>query len=371
MADEPPPTALARRDAALGPGSTTMLAEDDLRAPVRRSIAAMLQGSVEAFGDVVDALICDLDSTTEGLERVAWLGSTRAVLEKEQAWQAALGQLQWWDQFLAGLPDPELLSERRREEVRRARALRARARLDARQQALEDHRAAVQAELALAERSEADLDPAARRELVRVYDEPEGAAWRVDVAAYEARALAQLAPIPDRVPIVPADLDAAFSFGGFNAVGAMRAHPELGPRAAHMDQAIAQVLQGEFGLTRAAAMGNAQIMTGIFWLALRRALAVGSHQLAASIRLLATAEQGPVQQQFTRELLLSWLAVLEDLPFEDKPRRGGGLRNLLGRGSASQAAAPQLAPAAPKQLGDREQAGVWRKLKKGLGIRED
>lgn len=360
MADDPTTTALARQQTGLAPGTTTALAPGGPEPPVRRAIQAMLQGSVEAFGDVVDALICDLDNTTEGLEQVAWLGSTRSVLEKERAWQSALGQLQWWDQFLATLPSPELLSERRRDELRRHKALRARARLQARDDALAAHREAIEDELA-----DPNLSMEQREVLVRMHQDPEPGEWRVDLAAWEAQALSELPAAPDLVPILPADLDAAHSFAGFNAVAAMRGHPELGPRAAHMDKVIAACLRQELDISQQAAMGNAQIMTGIFWIALRRALGVGSHQLASAIQLLATSDHGPVQEQFTRELLVSWMAVLQDLPLKDQKRLGGGWRGLLG-GNKPKA----LAADAPKQLTADEGPGVWGRLRKGLGLKE-
>ncbi|NOY26232.1 MAG: hypothetical protein GXP62_10210 [Oligoflexia bacterium] len=347
--NDPPQTALTVASTTLAPGSPSGspgLVPNAPTVAVQRAVKTLLQGSVDAFGDVVDALICDLDSATAGLEQVAWLASTRAVLEKEQSWQAALGQLAWWDQFLAVLPSPELLSERRRAELQRYRALRARALIQAREDALLAHREAVG-------------DPLA---------DPEPGEWRVDVAAFEQRALHALPPAPKLVPIVPADLDAAHSFAGFNAVQALRDHPELGPRARHLDTVIAASLRQEFGLSKASALANAQVLTGIFWIALRRALGVGSHQLASAIRLLAQTDHGPVQEQFTRELLLSWLAVLQDLPVQDRKRLGGGLggglRRLLGE---KQPAA--LPVDAPRQLELDDQPGLWGRVKKGLGLK--
>lgn len=363
--DDAPGTALTRSaGGGLARGPEVQL--DGPAPPVRRAVQALLQASVSSYGDVVQALLVDLDTTTTGLGDLAWLASTMSIMEKEGAYQAALEQLQWWDHFLAGLPDPELISERRRHEQRKVRALRARARIEARQEALQEHRRRVEAEL-----QGRELDDEELAHWERLYLEPEPGEWRVDPVAWEEQALAGLPAEPVDVPIVAEDLDAAHSFSGFNAVAAMRQHPELGPRARWMDQAIAQTLQQELRLPPAQALAHAQVMTGIFWIALRRALGVGSHQLATAIRLFSVQQgEAEVQQQFTRELLLSWLHHLERLPPVDgRPALGGGfVSRLLGR---KDPAALEAAPSgdAPRQLTDGGGAtpGVWARLRRGLG----
>lgn len=364
-ADDPPPsTALVRReDRPLDAGPQVQL--DGPAAPVRRAMQAMLEHSVASYGDVVSALLVDLDQATTGLGELAWLARTMSIMEKEGAYRAALDQLHWWDRFLAHLPDPELLSERRQAEARRLRALRSRARIQAREDALREHRRRVEEELRGQELEEQEL---ARWE--RIYLEPEGEEWRVDPDAWVEQALAELPPEEPEVPIVAEDLDAACSFSGFNAARAMRAHPELGPRARWMDQAIAASLQQELGLPPAEARAQAQVLTGMFWLALRRALGAGSHQLATSIRLFAIdpGSETRIQQQFTRELLLSWLHHLERLPPPPgRPALGGGfVAQLLGRAEPSPAPRQLTGGSTPSSP-----EGLWSRLRKGLKSGED
>ena len=171
---------------------------------------------------------------------------------------------------------------------------------------------------------------------------PDETEWWVDVEAHVAAALAHLPPDVPPVPIVPADLEATSSFSGFHAVDAFRRHPELGPRAASMDAALAAILTDALGMPRGEALRHAQVLTGIFWLALRRALSAGSHQLSASISLMMTTGQGSVQQQFTHELLGSWLPYLQSLPPPSRGRSlGQRIRGWLGlRSDPSEIAPP-------------------------------
>jgi len=319
-------------------------------------MVALLETSVKAYGDVVTALLTDLVQAGQGMEKLAWMAGSRALLEHEESWRSAVEQLRWWDSFLAGLPFPRLLSESRELESRRLAALHAGARLEARDAALRDHQRAVDEAL-----ERPDLTEAARDRLEEAFENPVGEQWLVDVAAYERRATAGLPPLPDPVPITVEDLDAATSFSGFNAIQAMRAHPDLGARARWMDEALAGVLTAELHLPPRAARHHAARLTDIFWLALRRALDAGSHQLAISVELLASAEgQAPVQERFTRELLKSWLCYLEALPMGsgDRRRRLPLLGALFRR--------PVSQDAAPRQLTDASAPGLWSRLRGAL-----
>ncbi len=334
-------------------------------APVQAAVGAMLQGAVAGFGDVVQALLCDLDTATVGLQGLTWLWSSQGALDQEQAYQAAVQQLQWWDSFLGELPCPELISERRRLELRKLKGLRARARIQAREAALADHRRLLEAEVA-----DVEVDPDQATALMEIHQDPGPGQWRVDIAAYEAQALAALPELEEPTPIIAADLDAAHSFAGFHAVDAMRRHPLLAGRAAHLDQAVAAALREHLDLDRKAAAAHAHALTGIFWIALRRALETGSNQLAISIRLLSGAGEHGVQEQFTRELLTSWLAYLDQIPDSDRQRSGRLRLPLLGK-RTEQGGHPALAAAAPKQLTDgRAQGGAswWSRVKRGLGL---
>ncbi len=322
--DNPPATALmVRQDTAAAARSAAPEPQH------RDAVGLMLQGAVEAFGDVVTALLCDLDTAETGLAALSWLSSTQGVLDQEQVYQAAMHQLQWWDGFLEGLPDPELISERRRPELRKLEAQRARARLQAREAALAEHRRQIEAELA-----QVEVDEGQATAILQVHQDPQPGQWRVDVVAWEEQALAALPPTPVVVPIVPQDLDAAHSFAGFNAVAAMRAHPQLAGRAAHLDASIAATLVDQLGLPRADAERHAPLLTGMFWIAMRRALGVGSHQLAISIQLLSRTGDSRVREQFTRELLTSWLAYLDTLPQQGARRLGVWSRLRLRLGMA-------------------------------------
>ncbi|MDG1484301.1 MAG: hypothetical protein P8R54_32210 [Myxococcota bacterium] len=298
------------------------LSEDATRAVVRQ----LFEASVASFGDVVSALMFDMEQTEDNIKALSWLAGTQTLLSSEAAFRSAVSQLAWWDRFLAHLPHPALLSEANAAARRRAQSERAHARLMARQAALQDHRQRIADAMA-----DPDTGPADRARLRRVMAAPDETEWWVDVEGYVAAALAQLPPeVPD-VPITADDLAAETSFSGFHAVDAFRRHPELGPRAQSMDTELADILAEAFGLRPAEAHRHAVVLTGIFWLALRRALSAGSHQLSASISLMMTTGQGSVQQQFTHELLGSWLPYLQTLPPpQHRKTLGQRIRGWLG-----------------------------------------
>ena len=321
---DPPATALARR----APTSVAPVSSTALTTPVQRAIPALLPLAVAAFGDVVDALLTDLDTVSTDVSALAWLSNSRSALDHEVNYQAAIGQLAWWDSFLHAIP-------------------------------LQAHRAALARTL-----TDGVLDPADRARLRRIHDDPQPGEWRVDVASFERAAVERLGPMPHIVPITANDLDVHQSFAGYNCVAAMREHPELGPRAAHMDAAVAAALRSELGLDSKTAAAQAPVLTGIFLIALRRSLAAGSHQLAASIELLSRAEEAPVQQQFARELLESWAAHLATIPEPSRGLLGGTVGKLLGKKDPA-----QLTGSAPRQLtdGGGEKPGLWARIvgKKG------
>ena len=326
--------------------------------PVQRVLPAMLPASVAAFGDVVAALLSDLDEISRDVEALAWLRGTGLSLEGEINYQAAMGQLAWWDGFLAALPFPRLLAEHRAPEIQRAKAPRA----GARQRALEEARAAHR-EAVLAEMAGAGDDLDAWERLHRVAGDPQPGEWRVDPEGFVRAALDALPPLVETAPITAADLDIRHNASGYRAVTELRAHPELGPRAHALDVAIAAALRDELGLDKASAAQHAGALTGMFLIALRRALDAGSHQLAASVRLLSQAEQAPVQQRFARELLESWAAYLATMPLpEPKLSLGARLGGLLGRKE------PAALPGdGPRLLTADAEPGAWARLRAKLG----
>jgi hypothetical protein len=336
MADD---TALTLRpQAAAATLGAAGLSIDATRAVVRR----LFEASVASFGDVVSALMFDMEQTEENITALSWLAGSQTLLSSEAAFRSAVEQLGWWDRFLAQLPHPVLLSEANAAARRRAHGERAHARLMARQEALEAHRQRVSAAMA-----DPEVGPAERARLRRVMASPDETEWWVDVEGFIAAALSRFPPLPPDVPITAADLEATTSFSGFHAVDAFRRHPELGPRAASMDAELSVILRESFGLPPAEADRHAAVLTGIFWLALRRALSAGSHQLSASITLMMTTGQGSVQQQFTHELLGSWLPYLQALP-PPTPRRtlGQRIRGWLGMRQ------PDVVPAARQIEGE-------------------
>lgn len=345
VAVRPKPAALQQQAG----GAMTPGAPPGPSAPVRRALPLMLQASSQAWGSVVDALLCDLREVGEDMERLSWLSVSQSLLEREHAYQAAEQHLQWWDGFLATLPYPRLRSDRMARDVQRIKALRHRARLLARDSAMAEHRARVQEAL-----DSQALDGPEEERLFLIQDDPERTEWWADVAAHEAAALATVPPLPSGAPIRAEDLDPRAPDNCQNAAWAMRQHPDLAPRAQLLDQSLSRLLQDELGMGRKLADPHAAVMTDMFWVALRRALDTGSHQLASSIKMAGTVGHAPVQEQFTRELLQSWLAYLEALPASE-PKRGlldrvPFLGKLLGR---SEAPAIAAAPAA-KQIGRDE-----------------
>lgn len=334
-----------QQDGALAPGAPPA----GPSVPVRRALPLMLQASSQAWGSVVDALLCDLREVGEDMERLSWLSVSQSLLEREHAFQAAEQHLQWWDGFLATLPFPRLRSDRMARDLQRIKALRHRARLLARDAALAEHRARVQEAL-----DGQALDGPEEERLFAIQDDPERTEWWADLAAHEAAALATV-PLPPRTaPIDAQDLDPRAPDNCAGAAWAMRQHPDLAPRAQMLDQRLSALLQSELGMGRKLADPHAAVMTDMFWVALRRALDTGSHHLASSIKMAGTVGHAPVQEQFTRELLQSWLAYLEALPATE-PRRGlidrvPFLGRLLGR---SEAPAIAAAPAA-RQIGRDE-----------------
>lgn len=347
MAKRPPDepsTALALR-----PQTSLTAARAAPPAPLQRAAPALLAASVAAFGDVVQALLSDLDTVSGDAAALGWLAGTGLGLEGEINYQAAVAQLAWWDGFLAELPSPTLLSEARAPEIRRLKALHIRAHLLSAEEAREAHRQLVAEEL--------EAEPHRATQLMRIARDPQPGEWRVDPQQFLARHLEALPPLPDEPPIGAADLDAVRSFSGFNAVNRMRAHPELGPRAAAMDAAVSAALVEHLGLDRAQAAAHAGALTGIFLIALRRALGQGSHQIAVAIRLLADAQQAPIQQQFASELLESWTTYLTAIEVPEP--RSGLLGRLLGRKET-----PALTGEERRLLTDGgEPQGGWSKIK--------
>ncbi len=299
----------------------------------------MLQASADAYGEVVHALTCDLGTVSTDMDGLEWLATTPTLLENEQLYRAAVERLRWWDDFLAELPCPSLLSDTRQGELKAWKAQRAQAQLFARDQALLAHQAHVAHDLA-----DPDLSEAQRAELFRVHEDPEPHEWRVDPEPLVRQALDALPPAPKIVPITVDDLDVMTSFAGFNAVEAMRGHPALGPLAAQLDAGIEQVLRERYRLKKKHAQHSAAAFTSIFWLALRRALTAGNHRMATSVTLVLADREAPVHERFSRELLESWMHLLETLP-EPKQRLSLGqrLRGLLG-GPTAPAPAPPQAP---------------------------
>ncbi|MFT4977812.1 MAG: hypothetical protein ACI8S6_003719 [Myxococcota bacterium] len=309
--------------------------------PAQQAAVAMLEAAVTSFGDIVRALLCDLSRASEGVSAVGWLGPTPVMLEREHAYQVAVEQLRWWEGFLAPLQNPRLLSEEHAPARRLARAERARARLLARQRARDAHREAINGAL-----SEPGLDEARRQELWAIAADPDALGWWVDPEQHIAEALAALPPLPPLVPIVAADLDPGHNFSGARAVEQLRRDGTLGPRARQLDAALTAQLQSHLGLTAAQAGPHARALTGIFWLALRRALARGRHDLSAAVALLSATEEAPIREQFTRELLLSWFAYLQTIP-PPPPTISQRLRQMLGL-------SPRLASAPAALLTDGE-----------------
>lgn len=290
------------------------------------AVEHMLTASVAAFGDVVRALLCDLQQASEGIEQFGWLGPTPQMLDHEQAYRIAVEQLAWWERFLTPLVHPRLLSEAQHPLRRQAKAERMRARLMGQQQAMVDHQAAVAAAL-----HEPDLSAERREELLFVAEHPDQTQWWVDPQPYIERAMAHLPPLPPLIPIVAADLDPNHNFSGSRAITQLREHDILAARAQQLDHALMLQVQELFGLSQTDAMRHAHILTGMFWLALRRALAHGHHNLAASIALLSTNDEQPIREQFTRELLMSWFAYLQTItPPAAKPSLFARMRRALG-----------------------------------------
>jgi len=350
-----------RQPAAVAPGQTALAtgqAGSEPQLPIRQAMPAMLRASSDAFGSAVGALLSDLDQLSAGMERMAWLGGTPSLLEDEQAYQQAVAQIRWWGEFLKGLPNPQLLSTKVRAAVKNAETARLRTRVLAREAALVEHRRLVGEQL---DRSE--LSGGERFRLGKIYDDPDATEWWVDPDAVVQAALDQLLPPPEVVPIVAEDLGIMTNPSGFNAVSAMREHPELGGRAQAMDAAIAQVLRREFKLSKKDAAAHAPALTGIFWIAMRRAMSVGDRQLATSLQLMVGTTDRPIQEQFAEELLKSWLHYLEKLPLpKQRLSLGQRINKLLGRAPAPTNALPAPEPAkqiaAPRPrglLGDSEE----------------
>ena len=315
MAKSPPdPASLTALAVRAEPASLARPAGASVEAApgVRAAVPVLLAATADAWGDVVSALVFDLDQVAADVAELSWLSGTRLSVSEEPNYQAAIQQLQWWDSLLSQLPNPTLQSELRAGEIQRAKALRARAQLEARQAAMAAHRFAMDEELA-----DPDLDHEAMRKLWRIQSNPAPDEWRVDLDAFINEALSNAPEVPNLPPISAADLDPIYNFSGFNAVNAMREHPTLGPKAAALDAALVGTLRRELGLSEKSARPHAAVLTNIFWVALRRALAAGGHQIAANIQLLSGSAGAPLQQRFAAELLQSWLAYLNQIPPEN------------------------------------------------------
>jgi len=338
---KPPELLVPRSKTAVARPAEHTLATQGTAGPppvLRQAMVDMLEASADAYGEVVHALTCDLGVVSEDLGGLEWLSSTPSLLENESAYRAAVERLRWWDDFLAELPCPRLLSDGRRPELQAWEAQRAQAQLFARDRALLAHQERVAQALA-----DPDLTEDQRTELFRIHEDPEDHEWRVDPEPLVRQALDALPPPPEIVPILLDDMDPQTSFAGFNAVEAMRKHPALGPLATQLDAAVEQVLRTRYRLPKKRARHHAPQFTGIFWIALRRALTQGNHRIAASVTLVLADRDAPVHEQFSRELLESWLHLLQTLP-EPTERKSLAqrLRGLLG-GPVAEPSEPQPA----------------------------
>ncbi|MCB9744322.1 MAG: hypothetical protein H6741_13330 [Alphaproteobacteria bacterium] len=351
MAKEEPDKALVVRGSAQvqasGPG--TGLAGPSLYAEgpppvVRQAVPQMLEVAADAFGDLVHTLIHDLEQITATVDELGWLSLTPSLLERESAFKQAVAQMQMWEHFVATLPNPHLFSERTLEQRRKIQRLQARALVVGRERALADHRRLIEAEL-----GQADLTSALV--LKRGMDDPESVGWRVDPRAYVAAELAQIPQLPELVPIVAADLHPAQNAAGYNAVLGMRQHPVLGPQAAQLDAALAEVLPRHFKLEKAEAAAHAQALTGIFLLAMMRAMRAGDMELATSVRFVVPADARKISADFGEELLKSWWRHVETLPRKpEKKSLGQRLRGLFGRTTNNETPAFE-APSPVRRIG--------------------
>ena len=303
--DGPPQYALA--SAAATP--TVVALPEGPPEAVQRALPEMLHAAADAFGDTVRALLQDLARISFGLDEMAWLALTPSLMGDEGLYRSAIEQMRWWESFLADLPLPRLLSEHTRAQVDQLRAERARVRLLARDQAWTEHCRRVEEMLV-----RGDLSPKERGQLMQIREDPDATTWWVDPEAAAQVALAALPPAPEVIPIGSHDLDFSANPSGFNAEQAMRRHPTLQPRARALDQALTAILRRDFKLSKGDAKNHAARLTGIFWLALRRALDEGDRQLAVAVQLMVPAEEAPIGEQFAADLLLSWQRYLEDLP---------------------------------------------------------
>jgi hypothetical protein len=362
-----PTHAIAHRQAqpVLRGGQDALLTGRSPQPPVRRSMVTMLQASVQAYGDVVSALLIDMGQISEGLAHLGWMSTTMDLLASEDAYRSAQQQLAWWDSFLQQLPLPALLFDHAQPAIRQHRAERVRAGILARDRALADHQVLVAAEL-----NRPGLDPVERSRLRRVHDDPDATEWWTDPDDYVRDAVERLPPGPSEVPIVAADLDAARNFSGFNAVQSMREHPELGPRAQHMDAALTAALRQELRMSKRDAQLHARVLTDIFWVALRRALETGGVQLNTAVHFVVPTRDHEIQQQFTSELLTSWLHHLQTLPIpQDRPALTSRVP-LLGRLVGADKALPGPVTAdTGRQIADQQHGkpGVWSRVKGVFG----
>ncbi len=353
---------VAQRSGVVGAPQDGDLERSAPRLPVQRSMSTMLEAAVQSYGDVVSALVVDLGSVSEDMQRLGWLATTMDLLSSEEAYRSAMQQMAWWDSFLKDLPLPTLLSDHRQVEIKRARAERIRTRILGREAALEAHQAAVAQEL-----QRPGITPQERSRLRRIHEDPDATEWWVDPEAIIQDALSRLPPIPENIPIVVEDLNASSSFSGFNAARAMREHAMLAPRAVHMDAALAQALVKEFHLSKKDAARHAEALTDIFWLSLRRALELGGNNLATAVHFIVPTRDNEVQEQFSRELFQSWLHYLETLPLrEDRPKltqRVPLLRGLVGRKAIAENPVRKQITAAEQP----ERKGLWGKIKGAFG----
>ncbi|MCB9766446.1 MAG: hypothetical protein H6741_00415 [Alphaproteobacteria bacterium] len=340
--------ALVRRPEAAPARQAQVLAEGP-PAPVRQAIPAMLQAAAESFGDVVYALLSDMEQVSSRVQELSWLAFTPTLLEREEGFAQAVRQMKQWEQLVATLPNPHLYSERGAAQRKELERHHARAILFARQEAMRAHQQTVRALL-----TRQDLSGDQRYQLQLAEDDPDKAGWAVDLQAYIDAALQHLPPMPEVIPILAADIDPVTNAAGYNAVQGLRAHPALAPLAQQLDGQITSVLRRELRLKKAAAAAQAEVFTGIFLIALRRALAAGDRQLATSLRFMVSADEESISQQFGEELLRSWVHHIETLPMpKERLSLGQRLRGLLGMSPAAEAPA-RPEPGGPPLLERRD-----------------
>lgn len=284
---------------------------------VKAVIAAALKAAFGDFDTSLKAMLGDLREAESVIGDLGWLSTTPGLLNEEMDMVTLKRRLLAMNQALSQYPGFALESEHNKTgEQRELSEDYFNREMAAKEEAMAAERA-ERAKLASKWPRSAEEHALMQKEL----HDPNGFHF-VDYKSYLNKHLeGRKRP---KAPIRPSDFDPMKSAGGDRLVATMRqdSAPFAAPAAA-LQGHLVQILMRETGLNKKDAQLHAEKLTNIFLIALRRAMGASNIQMWVSADLAMSPDIKRVQDQFGRELIVSWYRYLEELPVKQTKQLEG------------------------------------------------